>query len=643
MKGRSISCKGIITLTRKGVGYAAYEMHEEDVEIAPEELNTALQGDEVEVGILGKKRGRIQGKVIRVIKRMTEEFVGVMEKSDSGAFIIKPDDARMYAKIRIAAGDANGANEKDKVIAKITRWTNSKTDPVGIVVRTLGQAGVHETEMQAALAVHGFVTDFPIDVMREASSMEAQREISTAEISARRDFRTIPTMTIDPKDAKDFDDALSVRSLPNGDFEIGIHIADVTHYVRPHTAIDNEAVRRGTSVYLVDRTIPMLPEILSNDLCSLKPDIDRLAFSAVFVVNENAHIKERWFGRTIIHSAKRFTYESAQEVLDNGAGTFVDELKILERVGHKLRTKRTREGALSFDTPEVRFELAEDGTPLRAFVKERTETMRIVEDWMLFANQEVATWISTLSKDKKAPPAFIYRIHDTPNPDRVEELRIFLRAIGYDLGDGKNDQISSRDINKLLEKSRGRPEEAMIQIATLRSMAKAIYSHKNIGHFSLAFGHYTHFTSPIRRYPDMIAHRLLAHHLRGNEISREEIVRYQSAAITSSEREVAAVEAERDSTKYKQVEYMSKRVGQTFEGTISGVIEHGLFVAENETRAEGFVHVSTLEDDYYNFVERTYSLVGRKRKKTYRLCDPVKIKLLEANLALRQLTWKIAV
>jgi len=361
----------------------------------------------------------------------------------------------------------------------------------------------------------------------------------------------------------------------------------------------------------------------------------------VFIMDANAHIKERWFGRAAIHSHRRFTYEDAQEVLNKNDGQFLEELRTLERLGHKLRAKRTREGALSFDTPEVRFELAEDGTPVRAFVKERTETMRIVEDFMLLANQEVATWISHLSKSKNEQQAFIYRVHDTPNPDRIEELRIFLRAVGYDLGDGKNDQVSSRDINKLLADTRGKPEEMMVQMATLRSMAKAIYTHKNIGHFSLAFGHYTHFTSPIRRYPDMIAHRLLAHHLAGQPIGREEIVRYQRAAITSSEREVAAVEAERDSTKYKQVEYMSKRVGETFTGTVTGVIEHGLFVAESETKAEGFLHVSTLKGDYFDLNEKTYSLVGRKTKQKFRLGDTVKIKLVSADLALRQLSWAL--
>ncbi len=653
MKAGSETLQGIIDVTRKGVGYFAHEKYEEDVEIAPEDLTTALNGDEVEITLLGtapvrahrggkKIAPRIRGKVLRVIKRETNEFVGTLEKTESGAFILKADDPRMYAKIRIALDAVNGATEGDKVVAHLERWENAKADPVGHVVRTLGRAGAHETEMQAALATHGFVPDFPLDVLREANELEKKPAITDAEIAVRRDFRAVPTMTIDPKDAKDFDDALSVRTLENGDYEIGIHIADVTHYVRPGTALDREGARRATSVYLVDRTIPMLPEVLSNDLCSLKPNVDRLAFSAVFTMDAQAHIQERWFGRTVIHSARRYTYEDAQETLNKNAGDFKDELKTLERLGHKLRAKREREGALSFDTPEVRFELAAGGTPIRAFVKERLETMRIVEDWMLLANQEVATWIEKLSKEKKTQQAFIYRVHDMPNPDRVEELRIFLRAVGYDLGRDKHGQIASRDINKLLADIKGKPEELMIQMATLRTMAKAVYSHKNIGHFSLAFGNYTHFTSPIRRYPDMIAHRLLAHHLKGEPVKPEEIARYQSAAITSSEREVAAAEAERDSTKFKQVEYMSKRVGQNFNGTVTGVIEHGLFVAEDETRAEGFVHVSALSNDYYELNERTYTLVGRKTKKKYRLGDKVKIKLLEANLPLRQLSWQLA-
>lgn len=650
MKAAKELFQGIVDVTRKGVGYVAHERHEEDIEIAPEDLNTALNGDEVEIEILGpapqshgkRPTKRVRGRVWRVIRRATEEFVGTLERNDAGAFVLRADDPRMYAKIRIATSVVGNATENDKVVIKMTRWQNAKTDPVGEVIRTLGPSGEHETEMQAALATHGFVPEFPHEVLREAAELEKNLAVTDAEIATRRDFRNVPTMTIDPKDAKDFDDALSVRTLPNGNIEVGIHIADVTHYVRLGTALDREAARRATSVYLVDRTIPMLPEVLSNDLCSLKPDVDRLAFSAVFTMDSNAHIKERWFGRTIIHSARRYTYEDAQETLNQNRGALKDELKVLERLGHKLRAKREREGALSFDTPEVRFELAPDGTPLRAYVKERLETMRIVEDWMLLANQEVATWIAKLSKEKKTQQAFIYRVHDTPNPDRVEELRIFLRAVGYDLGDGKNDQVSSRDINKLLAEIKGKPEEMMIQMATLRSMAKAAYSHKNIGHFSLAFEHYTHFTSPIRRYPDMIAHRLLAHHLKGEPVRPEEITRYQQAAITSSEREVAAAEAERDSTKFKQVEYMSKHVGEIFIGTITGVIEHGLFVAEGETKAEGFMHVSTLKNDYYELNERTYTLVGRKTKNKYRLGDPVKIKLINADLALRQLSWQLA-
>ncbi len=648
--------QGIIDVTRKGVGYVAHEKHDTDIEIAPEDLNTALNGDEAEVEIVSfarpgaqVRRGgrpsrpqRTRGRVLRVITRATEEFVGTLDESESGAFVLRPDDPRLYAKIRIARDAVKVAATGDKVIVRIARWQSARVDPIGEVIRTLGRAGVHETEMQAALAVHGFVPEFPVEVTREAQELEHHREIPAQEIAARRDFRAIPTFTIDPKDAKDFDDAISVRTLENGDYEIGVHIADVTHYVRPHTAIDREAERRGTSVYLVDRTIPMLPEVLSNDLCSLKPDVDRLAFSAVFIMDDNAHIKERWFGRAVIHSHRRFTYEDAQQVLNKNDGQFKDELKLLERLGHKLRAKRTHEGALSFDTPEVRFELAPDGKPIRAFVKERVETMRIVEDFMLLANQEVATHIAKLSKDKNIQYAFIYRVHDTPDPDRIEEIRIFLRAIGHDLGDGKRDTIASKDINKLLADIKGKPEEMMVQMATLRSMAKAVYTHKNIGHFSLAFGHYTHFTSPIRRYPDMIAHRLLAHHLAGQPVSREEVVRYQRAAITSSEREVAAVEAERDSTKYKQVEYMSERVGQTFNGTITGVTEHGLFVAEVDTRAEGFMHVSALADDYYTLDERTYSLIGRKKKMKYRLGDPVRITLVGADLALRQLSWKLA-
>jgi len=635
---------GVISLTRRTVGYVPHEKYEEDIEIRPEYLGTALHGDEVDVEILPQKgRSRTQGKVIGIRSREHETFVGTLV-SDGDGYLFKPRDQKFYPRLHIPQNAVNNAAQDNMVVVEITAWKNAQMNPLGKVVRILGRAGEHETEMLAALATHGFESAFPPDVEKEAKQLEKQRTITRSEIGNRRDVRNIPTFTIDPDDAKDFDDALSYRRLPNGLHEIGIHIADVTHYVKPETAIDKEARRRATSVYLVDRTIPMLPEVLSNDICSLKPNEDRLTFSAILELDDNAVVKNKWFGRAVIHSDKRFTYHDAQEVLDTKNGPHSNDLAIIYSLSLKLRKRREKQGALAFDTDEVKFELDENGKPLRAFVKERLETMRMIEDWMLLANRCVAEFIADKCKDKSATEqTFIYRIHDNPDPDKLEELRIFLKAIGHDLGHGKAENISSKDINRLLKEVKGTPEEAVVQMATLRSMAKAIYSHKNIGHFSLSFKHYTHFTSPIRRYPDMMVHRILESHLQTvKKIGKNELLSYQRAAVHASEREVEAVEAERDSVKFKQVEYMSEHIGDTFEGMVTGVTENGIFVAEKETRAEGMVRASTLKDDYYEYDRKRYALVGRKTKRTFRLGDGVKIKLISADMDSRQLDWEIA-
>lgn len=643
-KGEKI--RGIISVAKKGTGFVAHEELTEDVRIEHDNLNTALHGDEVEVEIINTKKDRAEGKVTKVLSRCRETFVGTLAPLEKGdTLVMKADNQRMYATIRVPKDKAKGAKENEKVLVKMERWESPQTDPVGSVVKVLGRAGEHETEMQAVMATHGFGEDFPPEVLQQAQEIAAHREIAKEEIEKRRDMREVPTFTIDPDDAKDFDDALSVQELEDGQVEIGIHIADVTHYVEPGSAIDNEARERATSVYLVDRVIPMLPEVLSNDICSLVPEQDRLTFSAVFVIDKNHTVVDEWYGRTVIHSNKRFTYHSAQEVLDSGDGSHAKELKTIADISRTLRKQREKEGAISFETDEVKFELAKDGTPVSVYVKERLETMKIVEDFMLLANRRVAEWINEHAKDKgqqkEHQRMFIYRIHDTPDPDRIEDLRIFLKALGYDLGsDGQ--QLASEDINKLLRKVQGTPEEAVVQMATLRSMAKATYSHKNIGHFSLGFGHYTHFTSPIRRYPDMMVHRLLASHLNGKPISKDEMERYRKAAITASEREVEAVAAERESVKYKQAEYMQGKTGQTFDAIITGVAEHGLYVAEKESRAEGLVHISKLGSDYFELDKKHHTIVGERTGKKYRLGDEVKVKLLSADPEHKQIDWELA-
>lgn len=631
---------GVIDVTRRGVGYFSHESQEHDIEIAPEDLGTALNGDEVEVVLTGTRRGRTTGAVRSVIARAQETFVGTLMEGVNGSFILKADDQRFYPTLRIAQGKSLSGSVGDKVLAHITRW-HKGTDPVGAVSEVIGKSGEHETEMRATVLSRGMKLSFPHAVEQEAERIGSHGLTGGFPDTERRDFRGVPTFTIDPEDAKDFDDALSIRRV-NEHIEVGIHIADVSHYVRPNSALDAEARTRGTSIYLVDRTIPMLPEVLSNDLCSLKPEVDRLAFSAVFLLDMHGVVHGRWFGKTLIHSQHRFTYQSAQRVLDTGTGPLHDELLLMQTLGHHLRTRREKQGALAFDTDEVRFELAPDGTPIRAYVKERTETMRLIEDWMLLANQEVARFVSDRVKGKKPiEQTFIYRIHDTPKSDRIEELRIFLKAIGHALGEEGTD-IHARHINTLLKKIKGTPEEAVVQMATLRSMAKAVYSHKNIGHFSLAFSHYTHFTSPIRRYADVMVHRILESHLTGAPIPPDELREYQRMAMKVSEREVAAVEAERDSTKYKQVEYMSTRIGHTFDGIVTGVTENGVFIAEKESRAEGMAHVSTLSGDYYQYNAKKFALIGNNTRRSFRMGDSVRVTLKSADKDARRIDWTIA-
>lgn len=642
MNKKNKEYKGIVSVTRRGVGYFPHEDLEEDIEIASEKLNCAFNGDTVLVRTIGKYRDRTQGEVIKIESRAQESFVGTLIEED-GTLMLHPDNTRMYVRIRIPKEDrTDDAILGHKAQVKLFPWTDYNTPPLGKIERMLGPAGEHETEMQATLASHGFVPAFPDEVEKEANEIAEKGAVQEKDYADRRDFRDTLTVTIDPDDAKDFDDALSYRRIDEDTVEVGIHIADVTHYVRPGNALDTEARHRATSVYLVDRTIPMLPEALSTDICSLVPNKERLAFAAVFTMSNDGRVLERWFGRTVIKSDHRFTYQTAQDVLDGKSDTHKDAILELDRMGLILRKKRSAEGAISFDTDEVKFELDSEGKPIRAYVKPRLETMRMIEDWMLLANKEVAEFIGRKAQDKTAmDTTFIYRVHDTPDSDRIEELRIFLRAIGYELGHPEAEQISGGDINKLLAKAKGTSEEAVIQMATLRSMAKAVYTHKNIGHFSLGFKHYTHFTSPIRRYPDMMVHRILASHLDGSSISKQELDKYRTAALRSSAREVEAVSAERDSTKYKQVEFMAPKVGQEFDGTITGVTEHGIFVAEKESRAEGMVRLSALGDDYYELDRKHYTLVGRSGKRKFRLGDKVRIKLLAANLENRQLDWGI--
>lgn len=646
--------KGAISVSSRGVGYLRLEDREEDIEIENNYLNTALNGDEVEVALLpkvkiatssrpapagrgrpNKNADRQKGEVVAIIKRAKEGFVGVVE-TNGGIFVV-PDDKRMYRDILVQPQNSMGAKAGDKVHVKMNPWTDAKKTPEGIIVQIIGRKGEHNAEMEAIVIESGFQNAFPKEVEEEAERIAAEeRARHDEEVKLRADLRNITTFTIDPFDAKDFDDALSVKKLPDGTFEIGVHIADVSHYVRPGTALDAEARKRGLSVYLVDRTIPMLPEVLSNDLCSLNEKVDRMAFSAIFTMNKNGEILKRWFGKSVINSNKRFTYENAQEVIDKKSGDFVEEILILKDIAEKLREVKFDAGAIDFETVEVKFRLDAAGKPIEVYKKTRLDTHKLVEDFMLLANREVAEFIHQSHKDKKG--SSIYRIHDLPDPEKVIDLAMFLKALGFDLKNVEG-KTTAKDINRLLKGAEGSPQEQLIKTAAIRSMSKAVYSTKNIGHFGLAFKFYTHFTSPIRRYPDLIVHRILQQELKHTPVDRDEFTRLERIAMESSTREISAAEAERASIKYKQVEYMSSRIGQVFEGRISGVAEFGIFVEEVETGCEGMVRLRDLGNDFYTLDKKNYAIVGEKTKKKYSLGDTVKFKVVAADLERRALDY----
>ncbi len=592
-------------------------------------LNTALDGDTVKITVHTKKKKELTGEVRAVIKRRRSTFVGVL-KQEADFYFLSPDDRRLYIDILIPVAKLAGATPGQKVMAELDLWTDPKVAPTGKIIRVIGQPGEHNTEMESIVLEKGFAPDFPAEVEAEAKAAKSRMEKEMAtEIAARRDFRPIPTYTIDPVDAKDFDDALSFRQISDGQYEVGVHIADVAYFVRPGTELDREAQARATSIYLVDRTIPMLPEILSNDLCSLKEAEDRLTFSAVFTLDRQGNILNEWFGRGIIRSTKRFSYEEVQTILDENAGPYALALTTLNDLAYALRAKKIEAGAITFEDEEVKFELDAAGVPLGVVRKIRTDSHKLIEDFMLLANKRVAEYVSKLNRNKER--TFVYRIHEAPDPDKLRGLGDFLKPLGYDLSLGGK-KIGAVDINRLLSEAAGQPEENMIARATVKAMQKAIYSTKNIGHYGLAFAHYTHFTSPIRRYPDLMVHRLLAIYLGGHKPSEEMLTHYAELSIHCSEREKQAAEAERDSVKYKQVEYMQGKIGEEYMGIISGVTEWGIYVEERETKAEGMVRLADLTDDYYLLDEKRYAIIGQRTKKKYQLGDLVKIRVKKADL-----------
>ncbi|MEX2013618.1 MAG: ribonuclease R [Parcubacteria group bacterium] len=620
--------EGIIRVTGKGVGYFPAPDDAPDFEVQPDNLNAALNRDRVKVELLPKEiLGRKQAKVVDIIERHKTEFVGTLEKADTGFFLV-PDDKRMYRDIFVPADATRKATEGDKVQVKIVEWPDPSKSPKGEVVRTIGRAGEHNAEMLGIVYESGFEVDFPAEVEKEAQVWKEKYK-KEAKLKDRKDFRETSTFTIDPADAKDFDDALSFKILPTGDYEIGIHIADVSHFVVEKTELDREARKRGTSIYLVDRTIPMLPEILSNDLCSLNPNEPKYAFSAVFVIDKDARVKERWFGKTLIESDKRFTYEDAQEIMDKGSGKFVEELKTLNALAKKLREERFRKGAIDFETEEVKFELDDLGKPIRVYRKERKDTHKLIEEFMLLANREVATHMHAASK-KNSRAAFVYRIHDAPDREKIVNLATFVKALGFELKNN-NGETTGEDIARMLRSVGGTPTEMLVKTAAIRAMSKAIYSTSNIGHFGLAFEFYTHFTSPIRRYPDLMVHRLLLRFLTKGQIEPDEIIKYQRLCDDSSERELEAAEAERASIKYKQVEYMQEHIGEEFDAIVSGVSEWGIYVEEVNTKAEGMVKLRDMKDDFYELNEKLYAIVGKSTGKKYSLGDKIRVKLVASD------------
>jgi len=635
---------GILSVNSKGIGYLKNPLSDNDIEIANSDLNTALPGDEVEAVMSTKKgpRNTIYGTITKIVKRANTQFVGTIEKGKGFYFFI-PDNKKIYSDFYIPfTKQSPVATSGDKVLVRLVRWDNPAKNPEGEILQNLGRKGENNAEMHSIAAGKGFDVDYPAKVMAEAQKIEKEEKlIPKNEIAKRRDFRSILTFTIDPASAKDFDDAISYQKLGDNHHEIGVHIADVSHYVREHSALDKEAFKRQFSVYLVDRTIPMLPPVLSDDLCSLNPNEDKLAFSTVFEMDDNGKILKRWFGKTIINSDKRFSYEDAQKSINDSTLAYHLELTTLNRIAKKMRVEKEKKGAIDFEQDEIAFELDAKGVPIRIYLKARLDTHKMVEEYMLLANREVAEYIWKINEKRSEQYPFLYRIHDLPNPDKIANLSIFVKALGYELNIRKDKNITPKDLQMLINEVEGKAEAGIIKTAAIRSMAKAIYATQNIGHFGLAFDYYTHFTSPIRRYPDLVVHRMLQKVLTGQTIAQSEWNHYESTALRSTEKEISAAEAERESKKYKQVEYMQNHVGQTYDGTISGVTDWGLYVEEIATRSEGLVKIRSLPDDYYELNEKTYSLVGQKNKKTYRLGDKVKIKLIGADLERKTLDYEI--
>ncbi len=624
---------GVLDMTNNKSGFVVVDGLEKDIFVPFEYLNKALHGDLVEVLILRRRtRKNPEGEIIRVLERAKTHFTGVVRMKKGFAFV-DPDDPKMYKSFYVDEKHLGGAGHGEKVVVEMTDWPEKAGSPFGKVIKVLGKPGEHETEIHSILDEYNLPYEFEADV--EEAAKKLPDVIDEKEIARRRDMRDRITFTIDPVDAKDFDDALSVKKLDNGHWEIGVHIADVTHYVQPEDIIDREAYQRSTSVYLVDRVIPMLPEILSNQLCSLRPNEDKLTFSVVFEMDEAGNVYKTWFGRTVIHSDKRFTYEEAQQILDKGKGLFHEQLEVLNKIAKKLRNQRFGKGAINFERSEVRFRLDENKNPVEIYVKIPMDTNKLIEEFMLLANRSVAEFIGKQKKGK----VFVYRVHDKPKREKLDELKKVVMRFGHKIRLDDEKKLA-QTINKLLEDVKNRKERTLVELMVLRTMSKAVYTTDNRGHYGLAFDYYTHFTSPIRRYPDMMVHRLLQKYLDGKRLKNRDF--YEKKSIHATDMEINAQHAEWDSIAYMQAKYIQNYIGEEFDGVISGVTDWGIYVELADTLIEGMVRRTEMFNDYFIYDPDEKAMIGQRTGKRYQLGDEVRVKVVDVDLIKKHVTFELA-